>query len=173
MRGQVEGRRRAAARVASLSPYTMGRVCCALCPAAGLAALALSQLSLGSGACYGRARAADAVDADLETAATIPLALFGARSNTVNPSLASLAPSSASRRRRPPAGPVAKTPFASDDAALAPATPPRHAVSALASVYESSACPRARMSSSASSASRARPARAHTETSALHTAAFG
>ena len=53
------------------------RLCCAVCPIACVLYLALGQLALGGGACYGRAALA-ANDEDTEVAATVPCALFGA-----------------------------------------------------------------------------------------------
>ena len=53
------------------------RLCCAVCPIACVLYLALGQLALGGGACYGRA-AIDATSEDTEVAATVPCALFGA-----------------------------------------------------------------------------------------------
>ena len=53
------------------------RLCCAVCPVACVLYLALGQLALGGGACYGRA-AIDATSEDTEVAATVPCALFGA-----------------------------------------------------------------------------------------------
>ena len=51
------------------------RACCALCPALGLATLAMAQLALGGGVCYGRGGMS--VDASDEAVA---VALFGALS---------------------------------------------------------------------------------------------
>ena len=53
------------------------RLCGAVCPVACVLYLALGQLALGRGACYGRA-AIDATSEDTEVAATVPCALFGA-----------------------------------------------------------------------------------------------
>ena len=53
------------------------RLCCAVCPIACVLYLALGQLALGGGACYGRA-AIDTTSEDTEVAATVPCALFGA-----------------------------------------------------------------------------------------------
>ena len=53
------------------------RLCCAVCPVACVLYLALGQLALGGGACYGRA-AIDTTSEDTEVAATVPCALFGA-----------------------------------------------------------------------------------------------